>query len=408
MWPVTPEEPREGFDTLPRRGARLLVRPSLLTSPTADGYLAYDLDTQALIHLNPTASLIVELCDGTRDVASLSDVLLPVVGELGWADCCAWLHDALESGLLTGDPESTRPWPEMSAATLTERAVALRADQRVVEAFICQQHATELAPDDPDMWCRLGELAHLARRYDDARAAYARYFSAYPEDRAIEYILHALSDETQPRAPDSYIEQVFGRFAPSYDEHMVGDLEYQGPGRLFDAVSATVGDRGRLTILDVGCGTGLVGLALRPLARRLEGVDLSAPMLERARARGLYDALHHGEITRFLALPEHGPFDVIAACDTFIYFGDLQQVVTLAAHHLTPGGVLAFTVERAETPPFQITQSGRYVHHHDYLVEILRAAGLDVVGLTDAVLRLEYGEPVWGLVTTARRRVYSP
>jgi predicted TPR repeat methyltransferase len=189
---------------------------------------------------------------------------------------------------------------------------------------------------------------------------------------------------------------------------MVGDLEYQGPARLIEAASAAVGDGRQLTILDVGCGTGLLGLVLRPLARRLEGVDLSTPMIGRARERGIYDVLHHGEITRFLASAEHGPFDVIAACDSLVYFGDLRPVIAPAAHLLTPGGVLAFTVERAETPPFQITQSGRYVHHHDYLIEVLRDAGLDVVGLTDAVLRLEYGEPVWGLVATARRSGCSP
>jgi predicted TPR repeat methyltransferase len=368
-----------------------------------DGYLTYELESEALVHLNPTASLLLELCDGTRDVAGLRDVLLPVVGELGWADCCAWLHEALESGLLTRDPESTGHWPGMSASALTERAVALRADQRVVQAFICQQYATELAPDDPDMWYQLGELAYRARRHDDARAAYERYFAAHPENTEIEYILHAFSGVTVLRAPDPYLEAVFGRFASFYDEHMVGELEYQAPALLFDAVSAAVGDRRPLAILDVGCGTGLVGLALHPLAHRLEGVDLSAPMLERARERGLYDALHQEEITRFLASAAHGRFDVIAACDSLIYFGDLRQVVASAASLLAPGGVLAFTVERAETPSFQITQSGRFAHHREYLVDVLGAAGLDVIGLTDGVLRLEYGEPVWGLVATARR-----
>jgi predicted TPR repeat methyltransferase len=392
-----------GFDETRWQGVPLGVRPSVLISPSADGYLAYELETEALFHLNPTASLVLELCDGTRDVAGLRDVLLPVVGEIGWAACGVWLHQALASGLLTGDPGSTSEGPGISASALAERAVALRADEHVVEAFICQQRATELAPDDPDMWYQLGELAYRARRHDDARAAYERYLAAHPENKEIEYILHALSGVTAPRAPDPYLEAVFGRFASFYDEHMVGALEYQAPALLFDAVSAAVGDRRPLAILDVGCGTGLVGLALHPLAHRLEGVDLSAPMLERARERGLYDVLHQEEITRFLASAAHGRFDVIAACDTFIYFGDLQQVVALAAHHLTPGGVLAFTVERAETPSFQITQSGRFAHHREYLVDVLGEAGLDVIGLTDGVLRLEYGEPVWGLVVTARR-----
>ena len=189
------------FDETRWHGVRLGVRPSVLISPSADGYLAYELETETLLHLNPTASLVLELCDGTRDVAELRDVLLPVVGALGWVDCCTWIHEALASGLLTGGPESTSDGPPMSASALTERAVALRADQRVVQAFICQQRATTLAPDDPEMWYRLGEFAQLVRRREDARVAYERYFAAHPEDAQVEYILHALSGAAPCRAP---------------------------------------------------------------------------------------------------------------------------------------------------------------------------------------------------------------
>jgi predicted TPR repeat methyltransferase len=393
----------EGLDEERRPSVCLRVRSSVLMSPSTDGYLAYDVETQAVHHLNPIAALVLELCDGTRDLTGLRGVLLPVVGERSWAACDAWIHEALESGLLASDPESTTDLPAMSASALTNMATTLRDNRQVLPAFICQQHATNLEPDDPEMWYRLGELAHLARRRDDARAAYARYFTAHPEDAAVEYLLHALTGTIPARAPDRYIEQVFTRFAPSYDEWMMDALEYRGPALLVDAVAAAVGNGRQLAILDLGCGTGLMGCVLRPLARRLDGVDLAAPMIERARDRGIYDALHHAEITRFLASAAPDAFDVIAACDSLVYFGDLRQVVTLAAARLAPGGVLAFTVERGETPSFQITDSGRFVHHRDYLVHVIGEAGLEVVNLTDAVLRLEYGEAVWGLVTTARR-----
>ena len=49
--------------------------------------------------------------------------------------------------------------------------------------------------------------------------------------------------------------------------------------------------RDKLAILDLGCGTGLAGLAFQPLAARLDGVDLSPAMIEKARARGIYDHL---------------------------------------------------------------------------------------------------------------------
>ena len=48
---------------------------------------------------------------------------------------------------------------------------------------------------------------------------------------------------------------------------------------------------GGLDILDIGCGTGLVGAQVRDLAGRLDGVDLSPAMLEKAKIKGVYDGL---------------------------------------------------------------------------------------------------------------------
>ena len=39
-----------------------------------------------------------------------------------------------------------------------------------------------------------------------------------------------------------------------------------------------------LDVLDLGCGTGLMGAEIHPLARTLVGVDLSSQMLENAPA----------------------------------------------------------------------------------------------------------------------------
>jgi predicted TPR repeat methyltransferase len=185
---------------------------------------------------------------------------------------------------------------------------------------------------------------------------------------------------------------------------MCGDLDYQAPARLHAAVSAALGGGRRpgLDILDLGCGTGLAGRLLRGMARRLVGVDLSPEMVERARRRRLYDELQVAEITAWLGGDAGGRFDVIAACDALIYFGDLGQVVVPAARRLTPGGLVAFTVERSATGPFRLTDSGRYAHHREHLAGVASDAGLSVARLDEVVLRTEYGEPVVGLVAVFR------
>ena len=121
-------------------------------------------------------------------------------------------------------------------------------------------------------------------------------------------------------------------------------------------------------------------------------------MIERARQRGIYDQLWTEEITRWLAVNGDRQFDVIAACDTLIYFGDLRQVVPLAAERLRPEGVLVFTVERADACPFHLTDSGRYAHDTSHILDVVAETGLAVHRLDETVIRYEYGEPVVGLV----------
>jgi predicted TPR repeat methyltransferase len=124
-------------------------------------------------------------------------------------------------------------------------------------------------------------------------------------------------------------------------------------------------------------------------------------MLELARARNLYDRLEVAEITAWLAAAQQ-PFDLIVACDCFIYFGDLRQVVVPTEKLLRADGVFAFTVEKGRYP-FALTDSGRYQHHPDHVREAAAAAGLQVERLEEAFLRMEYGEEVIGLFAILRK-----
>ena len=124
--------------------------------------------------------------------------------------------------------------------------------------------------------------------------------------------------------------------------------------------------------------------------------------MEHAKATQLYDVLEVAEITAWLARSMSRDFDMIAACDTFIYFGDLRQVFVPAAARLRAGGILAFTVERAEGTGFRLTDSGRYVHSEAHVHAAAHDAGFVVEGVESPVLRYEYGEPVRALVVVMR------
>jgi predicted TPR repeat methyltransferase len=125
-------------------------------------------------------------------------------------------------------------------------------------------------------------------------------------------------------------------------------------------------------------------------------------MIKRAKSTRLYDELEVAEITDWLARSEQRDFDLITACDTFIYFGDLRQVFVPAARRLRAGGTVAFTVERGEGTGFQLTDSGRYVHSEPHIYDAARDAQFVVQSVDKPVLRYEYGDPVEALVVVMR------
>jgi predicted TPR repeat methyltransferase len=138
--------------------------------------------------------------------------------------------------------------------------------------------------------------------------------------------------------------------------------------------------------MDLGCGTGQCGEAVRPLASFLTGVDLSPRMIAKARERKIYDSLIVGSIDDALE-GRDGSFDLIIAGDVFIYVGDLSRVFAGCARALPSGGLVAFSIESTEGDAYRLCPTGRYAHSETYIDTIARASGLSLVFQRDIVVR---------------------
>jgi predicted TPR repeat methyltransferase len=237
-----------------------------------------------------------------------------------------------------------------------------------------------------------------------ALGLYRRYLELNPGNPVATHMVSALGDGPKPtRASDAYVESLFDRFAEDFDRKLLEELKYRGPELLLEAVTGVLPrSPPRLDILDLGCGTGLAGLQFRPLARRLEGVDLSPKMVARARARDIHDAVWVGELTTAMEAM-NGKFDLLIAADVFPYIGDLAPVFAAAAGALRPGGLLAFIVEWRRRPGYRLTGSGRYAHNPAYVRKSAKAAGFGEVSGSLAQFRLEFGKPVKGYVSVMRK-----
>lgn len=374
--------------------------PKVLFSSVADGMVAYHPVDDELHHLNTVAALTVEFCDGQRSVDEIAAAVAPFLPKKNTKACVGeWIGDALVAGILTnGDNVNhAEDGRELSATELVELASRLREHGKVQTAFICQQHAVELAPNDAKALFSLGELAHIVGRRDDARDAYERYLTLEPDDAEVTHLLTALRDGPTPqRVPNQCIEQLYERFSSFYDENLYDELASEIPSRLAGMVEQAIDGARGLAVLDLGCGTGVSGERVRAHAKQLVGVDLSPEMIEKAQQRKVYDQLEVAEITAWLGQCDT-TFELIIASDSFIYFGDLAQVIIPAAERLTPGGFLAFSVEAADQPPYRLADSGRYVHHSEHVRAVAQQAGLAVVQLEEAYQRMEYGEEVDGV-----------
>jgi predicted TPR repeat methyltransferase len=198
-----------------------------------------------------------------------------------------------------------------------------------------------------------------------------------------------------PRSDAGYVRHLFDQFSADYDARMIGQLSYAGPQVLLDLASMVMPGREQLSILDLGCGTGLAGIAFKPLASRLDGVDLSPAMIEKARARQIYDQLEVADLETALAQPGP-PYDLILAADTLVYLGDLAAVFRNVRARLTPDGYFLFTTEAKAGDGFELGPKRRWRHSDVYLRATAAAFGLSVAGLVAATPRRESNQPVEG------------
>ena len=156
------------------------------------------------------------------------------------------------------------------------------------------EQALERAPAWAAGWFRCGLYREQAGDSAGAAVAFERVVTLDPQDMfGASLKLAALGAALTPDHPSSrYIERFFDDYAERFDVSLVNKLGYGVPGDLAALLSSgsDLPQHFRL-VADLGCGTGLFGAEIRARADRLEGFDLSARMLAKARAKRLYDHL---------------------------------------------------------------------------------------------------------------------
>ncbi len=273
------------------------------------------------------------------------------------------------------------------------------------DAIVHYQRAISVDPDNAAAFENLGRALAARGRLEEARNLWAGWLERDPENAVARHMLASAGGGNIPdRCDDQYVRDTFDAgFARNFDVQLAR-MDYKAPELVVEAVRAQGRNLAGVDVLDAGCGTGLCGPLIRPMAQRLAGVDLSEDMLVEARKLEVYDETIACELTAYMA-SHPTEFDLIISADTLCYFGKLEPVMRAACACLRSDGLFVFTVERMDSTganmPYQLQQHGRYCHAEGYVVESLQESGLAVVELQRAELRRELGRTVEGLIVIA-------
>jgi predicted TPR repeat methyltransferase len=225
-----------------------------------------------------------------------------------------------------------------------------------------------------------------------------------PDDEVAQFYLELARGNTPKTQPATLVRSLFDGFADRFDQHLVAGLKYKLPRQVAGIINERYPDR-KLNVLDLGCGTGLLGACLGRIQGALVGVELSRPMIDQAIKHGVYDRFHNVDLLEALQATPGSLYDVIAALDVFVYVGDIAGAVLDAYRILQDGGHFLFSCElaRADEADLVLRATQRYAHKASHVESMCRAAGFELVTLETMTLRYEKGEPVEGFLVIARK-----
>ncbi len=325
----------------------------------------------------------------SADTLARLGALLHVKGELD--DATRFFHQAL-------DIEPTH-FHALSGLARLSREVGL-----LEEAAGFYRTLAETCPERADVLYDFGNLLRDLRQLPEAVSVFQQVLELNPADDRARHLLRVLKGENPDAPPDAYVRSLFDPVAGRFDHHLVHRLKYHAPENLARLVRSlhTSGERFHHA-LDLGCGTGLSGLAFRAMTKSLTGVDLAAKMIARAQLKGVYDALAQGSVDAFLDTTRN-TYDLFIATDVLIYIGKLDTLFDKVARRAAPGAWFVFSTESVDGPDFEALPTGRYAHSMFYIQKLADRFNFTVAACQATEIREEHGDPVPGHLFTLKTR----
>lgn len=158
---------------------------------------------------------------------------------------------------------------------------------------------------------------------------------------------HELYKKSYTCTTASEVAAVYDEWAEGYDAQMQ-ELGWQAPEQIANMLAQRISleQRSSMTVLDVGAGTGLVGMALARLGfENIDAFDLSSEMLNVAKERCVYKKLICGRADELCKHLEQ-PYDAVV-CVGALNFGHIApEALSEIVKATKPGGLIAFSTRQ--------------------------------------------------------------
>ena len=136
---------------------------------------------------------------------------------------------------------------------------------------------------------------------------------------------------------------IYDNWAQGYETQLLDEWGSTSPQTAVKLLASAMQLDG-VHVLDAGCGTGLVGLALSEVGiAHLSGIDYSPGMLAEARQKGVYQALDCMDMNQPLAIAAD-VYDAVTCIGTFTSTHVAPEALSELIRVTRSGGAVVFTV----------------------------------------------------------------
>ncbi len=267
------------------------------------------------------------------------------------------------------------------------------ADQGLYrDAVFRMKVALWFAPNLARAWYMLGSCYYAQGRKQEAVQALLQSLKLQPNDAETIFMLavidtrHLPPDKRPLTMPPHMATDYFDRMADVYDFQQ-REMGYVGHVVLDDAVRGYVDTKQtNIRVLDLGCGTGLLGYMMSDFAGHMTGVDFSRRMLDHAMSRkrkdgvDLYVRTILRDIRDYMHEIDRATYDIVTASHVFNFVGDLEKIFSGAAQALREDGLFAFQTEPYPLDGFgMLPGKGRFSHSDSYIRRLAQDNGFEIL-----------------------------